>query len=141
MVDSGRFRSGKAGIFLLLAVALLLPACAGNVYMGIPLTGRAGDPTLRSLAQRAAAGDKWAQLDLGIRYEEGRGVPPDAAKAERLYRLAARDSGGTIWIYSPPVRGGASGRVIPVDGGPLQPGLTAAKVYLDRLANSGGRQP
>jgi hypothetical protein len=31
-------------------------------------------------------------------------------KAEKLYRRAATDSGGTLWVYSPPVRAGTAGR-------------------------------
>lgn len=62
------FRSGNAGVLPLLAAVLLLGACASNSYMGISLKDGAGDPALRSLAQRAAAGDKRAQLDLGIRF-------------------------------------------------------------------------
>lgn len=40
--------------------------------------------------QRAAAqGDAWAQMDLGILYEKGSGVPKDTAKAAELFRQAA----------------------------------------------------
>jgi len=133
MGDSSGFRSGKAGILPLLAAALLLSACTNNAYMGIPLTEGVGDPTLRSLAQRASAGDKQAQLDLGIRYEEGRGVEPNVAKAKRLYHLASSESGGAMWVYSPPVGNGTKGQVIPVNRGPRLVGLVEAKVKLDAL--------
>lgn len=116
----------------LLAAALMLPACSSKAYMGIPLTG-GGDPTLRSLAQRASTGDKRAQLDLGIAYEEGLGVPVNIAKAKKLYRLASTDSGGALWVYSPPVGNGTSGRVIPVDRGPKIDGLHEARSRLVRL--------
>ena len=36
--------------------------------------------------------NKHAQLELGKRYEEGRGVAADLNKARKLYRAAARDS-------------------------------------------------
>ena len=115
----------------LLAAILMLPACAGKVYMGVPLT--VGDPTLRSLAGRAAAGDKQAQLDLGIRYEEGRGIRRDVAKARRLYQLAASDSAGLLWIYTPPVGKGAQGRIMPLNVGPRIKGLKEAESRLAEL--------
>lgn len=104
--------------------------------MGIPLTGEAGDPALRSLAQRAATGDKRAQLDLGIRYEEGRGVVPDIVKAERLYRLAASDSGGALWIYVPSVKNGQQGRVEKISDSIRQSGLQEARARLEYLKAS-----
>lgn len=113
-----------------------LSACASNSYMGIPLAGAVATPEqagLRSLAARAQAGDKHAQLELGIAFEEGWGVRRDWGKAERLYRLAAAQSGGTTWVYSPPVREGASGRVIPVNRGPVTPGLEEASQRLAAL--------
>lgn len=116
----------------LLATFLMLPACSSQAFMGIPLTG-GSDPTLRSLAQRAMAGDKQAQLDLGIVYEEGLGTPVNIAKAKKLYRLASTDSGGTLWVYSPPVGNGTNGRVIPVDNGPKIDGLDEARLRLARL--------
>lgn len=117
----------------LLFVSLLFASgCTGNAYMGIPLTG-AVDPALRSLAARASAGDKQAQLELGIAFEEGRGVPFNSGRAEKLYRLAASDSGGKSWVYSPPVGDGSIGRVIPVDLGTPQTGLLEAKQRLALL--------
>ena len=133
MSDSSGFRSENANILALLAATLLLSACASNVYMGIPLAEGVGDPALRSLAQRASAGDKQAQLDLGIRYEEGRGVPADLARAESLYRLAASDDLRQKWIYTPPVGNGTSGRVIAVDRSAANPGLLEAQHRLQQL--------
>ncbi len=89
--------------------------------------------SLQSLARRAQAGDKQAQLELGIRFEEGRGVERDLKKAKKLYGKAASDSGGTIWVYSPPVGNGTSGRVIPVNTGAKQSGLAEAKRRLEAL--------
>ena len=136
MSDSRAFRSGKAGVLPLPAVALLLSACVSNTYMGIPLTEGAGDPTLRSLAESAAAGDKQAQLALGIIYEEGLGVPVSIATAKKLYRLASSDSGGTLWVYTPAVGKDVPGKVIPIDRGPIIQGLSEARSRLNRL---GGR--
>ena len=41
------------------------------------------------LRARAEQGDAYAQFDLGVMYDTGRGVPQDAAEAVRWYRLAA----------------------------------------------------
>jgi hypothetical protein len=125
-----------ARAFAVLAACALGACAAGSSYMGIPLDSTVAsgpDAALRNLAARAQAGDKHAQLELGIAFEEGRGVPRDLGKAERLYRMAAADSGGQQWVYSPPVRRGDSGRVIPLDRGPIQAGLGEAKRRLAAL--------
>ncbi len=132
-----RLRAAAAAL-LLLCVPLLASGCAATGYAGIPLAAGAADPELQSLAQRARAGDKQAQLELGIRYEEGRGVPVDLARARRLYRLAARDSGGTIWVYSPPVGENGRGQVIPLNTGVPQSGLREALLRLDRIEGRRG---
>lgn len=44
-----------------------------------------------------------------VRYEEGRGLPIDLLRAERLYSLAAADSGGAMWVYVPSVGGANEG--------------------------------
>ncbi len=46
-------------------------------------------PLLASMARNSA--NKQAQLELGKRYEEGRGLEQDSAKARKYYRMAARD--------------------------------------------------
>jgi len=131
----------------LIAFAALSACAAPTSYMGIDLGaggGSAGDAfqsratsagvgqaEIGSLARRAQAGDKQAQLELGIRFEEGRGVARDLNKARKLYAKAATGSGGTIWVYSPPVGNGTKGRVIPVNSGPKQVGLAEAKRRLE----------
>lgn len=126
-------RGVRAALAVLLAcVSLSLPACA-NSHAGIPSAAQAADPALRALAERARAGDKHAQLELGIAFEEGRRVPRDLKRAKKLYRLAARESGGIVHIYSPPVGRKGSGRVIAHNLGPRRPGLAEAKARLDRL--------
>lgn len=89
--------------------------------------------SLTSLARMASAGSKNAQLELGIRFEEGIGVSRDFDKARKLYGKAATTTGGTLWVYSPPVGNGTSGRVIPIDRGPRQPGLQEATQRLQAL--------
>jgi hypothetical protein len=87
---------------------------------------------LQQLARQAQAGDKHAQLELGIRYEEGRGVPVDPKRAGRLYRLAASDRGGDIHVFSPPVGSNSSATILSIQR-PQQLGLLEAKVRLERL--------
>ena len=101
--------------------------------MGIAVGSPETPDAVRDLALRAQAGDKQAQLELGIAFEEGRGVAKDIGKARTLYRLAAADSGGTLWVYSPPVGRETSGRVIPVNRGPVQAGLPEARMRLEAL--------
>lgn len=116
------------------AALLLLAGCApATSYQGISLRAGEGDPAVRLLALRAASGDKWAQLELGIRFEEGRGVPLDWRRAARLYRMAAAQSGGTTMIYVPPVRRGGTGTVMPMSMGPVVPGLPEARARLEAL--------
>ncbi len=133
MSDSRTSCFRRAGVLPMLATALLLNACASRIYMGVPLTEGPGDPELRYLAERAAAGDKQAQLNLGIRYEEGRGVPVDLARAESLYRLAASDDPKQNWVYTPPVGNGTSGRVVAVDRAAAKLGLLEARQRLQQL--------
>jgi len=122
------------------AAALLLgilgmSACASSSFAGIPLAGGAADPELQSLARRAQAGDKHAQLELGIRYEQGLGVGIDLARAERLYRRAATATGGTRLVCIP-----ASGRHGPASTVPLSgrrvEGLLEAATRLAALLRS-----
>ncbi|MFM6829072.1 MAG: hypothetical protein ACKOVA_01860 [Novosphingobium sp.] len=116
-------------------VCVLLPlamsGCASYSYMGIGFALGSADPALQQLAQLARAGDKQAQLDLGKRFEVGDGVLEDKRLAVWLYRQAASDSGGVVWIYAPSPGGGAPAAVIPVDRGPRQAGLAEAKEKFD----------
>ncbi|WCM25843.1 SEL1-like repeat protein [Sphingomonas sp. QA11] len=107
--------------------------CVSSEYAGISLRPGATSADIQALARRAQAGDKYAQLALGVRYEEGRGVPRDLAKAKILYARAASDSGGTLWVYSPAVGAATKGRVIPVSSGPRRAGLDEAKLRLKHL--------
>ncbi|APE27124.1 hypothetical protein BMF35_a0295 [Aurantiacibacter gangjinensis] len=87
---------------------------------------------LTSLARRAQTGDEAAQLELGIRFEEGRGVVRDLDNARRLYRLAATPSGGDMPIYVPGV-GDAPGTVQWFNTGPRREGLAEARERLQAL--------
>lgn len=123
----------RLSLLFCLAALLAAPACASTSYMGISTIPGEAAPEVQALAQRAQAGDKRAQLDLGIRFEEGKGVPRDTRRAMKLYRQAASDSGGRIWVYAPSPGNDAPARVMPVDKGPRQAGLEEAKRRLQGL--------
>lgn len=57
----------------------------------------------------------------------------DVTKAKRLYRLAASESVGTLWVYTPPVKKGGRGRVLPVSRGSRVEGLIEARKRLEVL--------
>ena len=74
-----------------------LPACAApSSYMGIefaPVAAAGSEQSqIQLLVRRAQSGDKQAQLELGVRFEEGRGVVRDLEKAKIVYQLAAQDT-------------------------------------------------
>lgn len=125
--------------FTLLCTASLIAGCAASSYAGIPFAAGTADPELQTLAMRAQAGGKHAQLELGIRYEEGRGVPINLRRAERLYRMAASEDRGPIYVYSPPVGSNGRGQIVPVNTGSRQAGLDAARIRLRRLLHDDRR--
>jgi hypothetical protein len=127
-------------MFLKVLAVCALPAitsCAANShagsYAGIPLAAGAAPTDLQNLAHRASAGDKQAQLELGSRYETGVGVEVDLRRAERLYRSAARATGGTLQVYVPPVGKNGRGSVQTLERGPRVRGLPEAQATLRRL--------
>lgn len=133
MLDGGPLTILRARLALSLAIgAIALGGCATSSYAGVPLSPGAADADLQQLAYRARAGDKHAQLELGKRYEEGRGLHRHLGRAIRLYRLASTPSGGQVWIYSPPVLG-SPGTVVPFYLGPREPGLIEAATRLTAL--------
>ncbi|WP_133495217.1 hypothetical protein [Stakelama pacifica] len=90
----------------LLAPALALAGCGAMIrdhlihsYMGVPFDASQTSPEVAALARRSLTWDKQAQLDLGIAFEEGRGVESDLDKARTLYRLTASESGGPVLVH------------------------------------------
>ena len=71
-----------------------------------------------------------AELELGIRFEEGRGVTKDLGKAKRLYEKAASDDLNYVDVYQTDADGG---RITKLAAGTLNNGLPAAKLHLERL--------
>jgi len=122
------------GVTLSACLATVVAGCTiSSSYMGLSLAPGAVSTDVQALALRASQGDKLAALELGKRFEAGDGVPRDRVRAIRLYRVAASDSGGTLWVYAPSPGGSASGRVIPVDRGPRVAGLAEARRKLQEL--------
>lgn len=110
-----------------LITSVLLVGCASS---GLGVARTSMPQALLPLYDQAKAGDKRAQFSLALAYADGAGVPKDCDQARRLLRLAATETGGTIWVYSPPVGNGTQGRVIPINQGPRQPGLRSAQQLL-----------
>ena len=80
---SGAGQNGGMKRTLLLALALAI----------IPVTVDAQVTELAQLRALAEQGDAVAQNNLGVRYDNGRGVPEDDVEAVRWYRLAAEQGG------------------------------------------------
>jgi TPR repeat protein len=117
-----------------LALAVLVAGCASNRYMGIPLEVGATDLAVQRLAARASTGDKQAQLDLGIRLFRGEGMNTDEGRACKLFRMAASETPGQLWIYTPSPGGGAQGRVISLRVPRAQYGLLPAFDWLSKCS-------
>ena len=122
--------------FLTAALLALLTGCSANQYAGISLTPGTAPDEIRHLAARAEDGDKAAMLELGIRFEEGDGVPRDLERAERLYRRAAESRPRIHYIYEPPLRPHGVGRYHPIQTGISSPGLIEARRRLEALLRS-----
>jgi hypothetical protein len=106
---------GAALAGLLLCVSL--SSCATNQAFGIDLAASSTSEEVKVLARSAQGGDKLAQLELGKRFEGGRGVPKDLARAGKLYAAAASPNDGASirTLYSP--SGGVSTTVLHGGGG------------------------
>ena len=128
----------RLSLRLVLAGAALaaLAACSSTSdrYQGISLSADSTDTVdeeLRALARRAAAGDKRAQLALGVRFETGDGVPVDLRRAARLYRLAATTTDGRA-AYFPSVHMRTPGKLLR-SYEPPRSGLPEAQARLEAL--------
>ena len=95
------------------------------------LAGDIEDDWLRAaglLRQAADAGVAAARYQLGLLYDEGKGVPPDPAEAARLYRAAA-ETGSLAAMY----RLG----ILFEEGRGVDRDLETARGYLARAARGG----
>lgn len=125
-------RSGHRGATV--AALFLAIGVGGCTAHGLGVERTAVPAPLHGLYDRALFGDKEAQYHLGLWLALGAFGPPDCKAARQLLARAASDEGGTLWVYSPPVGNGTAGRVIPIDNGPRQTGLTRARDALDHPA-------
>ena len=80
-----------ATAFCMLALSpLLMPAAGQSFEEGVSAYHQGDYATaLENFRPLAEQGDPWAQVLLGVMYEDGEGVPQDYAEAARWYRLAA----------------------------------------------------
>jgi len=119
-----------------LLFCVLLSSCAARTAYGIDLTAPSISEEVKVLARSAQAGDKLAQLELGKRFEAGRGVPKDLDRAGKLYAAAAspHDGASIRTFYSP--SGGVSTTVL---NGGARGGLPYAIVRDCGLAGAMGK--
>lgn len=133
----GRRLRAAIAACMLSSMPLLTGGCATDSYAGVPLTAGAADAELQALAMRAQGGDKQAQLELGIRYEEGRGVPRDLERARSLYfEAATRPSRQRVAAYIPTPGGIVSSHVRTFPAGREYSGLEEALLRWHRLMAS-----
>ncbi len=137
---TGIGRHGRGAVHLPPRSPSASRGCVRDSYAGISLKPGGAPADLQRLAERALTGDKQAQLELGERYEEGRGVIPDRKRARHLYGLAATTTGGTIYVYVPPAKKGGNGYTMPVSMGPVVQGLAEAKARLRALRSASRQQ-
>src|SRR5438132_975852 len=76
---------------LTLLTALILPS--GQAPASPPI-----DISAEDLHKQAAQGNAWAQHNLGVLYDNGRGVPQDYVKARGWYEKAAAQ--GNAWAQA-----------------------------------------
>ena len=108
----------KIKLSILLSALFLLSACAGpNPNPGERTTDMAWSSgnfnrAYSVVAPRAERGEPWAQLRLGIFYENGWGVDQDYKKAEYWYKKAAAQKASGNW---------ANGKLVGAVGGVVSP--------------------
>jgi len=87
-------------VCLSLALAAAAPSALADYEAGLA-AARAGDyaSALHEWRPLAEAGNRDAQFNLGLIYENGLGVPADGAEAARWYRRAAEQEDRTAQAY------------------------------------------
>jgi hypothetical protein len=136
-LDGAGLQDGRraAACWALLALCAPVPlgGCATDLPLAPPRSPQSVDPLVEILQLRARRGDRNAQLELGIRYEEGRGVDLNLDTAEHWYRRAARDVARPSQVYSPAVGPHGRARILRVRGGSSSRGLAEARQRLRQL--------
>ncbi|WBY08676.1 hypothetical protein PIB19_04250 [Sphingomonas sp. 7/4-4] len=120
-----------------IAISAMLSACGctPHSYAGIDLRPGRAPADLQALAEQARAGDKQAQMDLSDRFAAGDSIAADPRRAEQLLEAAASDRGGRRLVFVP--RGNGAVQAMPVNTGPFEPGLSAAKQRLAARRGAG----
>ncbi|MCK0530674.1 SEL1-like repeat protein [Sphingobium agri] len=101
--------------------------------MGISFAPGRAPLDLQGLAKRAQSGEKQAQLDLGVRFEEGQGVVRDLERAAKLYSAAGSSGGGSRMVYVPVSGKRARAMTMPLSSGMRAGGLPEAGKRLEML--------
>lgn len=140
-MNLGRLMFRLAAFASVCALGTLAACASRDSYQGISLSADNPDEPLRALARQAATGDKRAQFALGIRFENGNGVPVDLDRAERLYRMAATTSGDERAVYVSSMRPKTEGKVLPNWFQPPQYGIPEAQARLDALRRRRAETP
>ena len=92
-------RSSWRAAALIVVAALSVSGCVTYALPGISQQPGAADPHLQMLARQALRHwDAHAQLELGIRYEYGQGVPQNWKLAAQLYANAADSTPGGMFL-------------------------------------------
>jgi TPR repeat protein len=123
--------TGKGSLLGIVLASVALSGCAHRRNCAAISNYTAASPAALECA--AAAGDKLAQLALGIRFETGDGVPRDLRRAEKLYARAARTDARPSYVYSPAVGKERYGRLIPIGPAAARPGLPEARRRFEAL--------
>jgi hypothetical protein len=117
----------------LIAAAFALHGCATHSHAALFDVGFGASAELQALSTRAAAGDKWAQYELGLLFEQGQGVPANRGRAMQLYALAGRDDPGKMTIYVPSSKSGGKSSLQTFDSGRRAKGLAVARDRLKQM--------
>lgn len=102
-VPSRNPKAAFAAVIPMFLAVCAVAGCAASGLAEIPRPGASATLEVRELDRRARAGDKAAQLELGMRYEDGSGVERDVDTARRLYLLTL--NGPRFQTQSVPVNG------------------------------------
>lgn len=80
-----------------------------------------------------ASTDRATSLELALRFRTGIGAPKRPGIARHIYETLVVATGGTIYVYSPPVGAEKAGRTIAINSGPVVPGDARAMRELGKM--------
>ncbi|WP_375291537.1 hypothetical protein [Qipengyuania sp.] len=118
-----------------MTVATSFGACASQRYAGLDLRPGAAPADIQQLARVTQSGSKQAQLDLGIRLQEGRGIPVDHGKAARPFARVATDSAENRMLFVP-AAGSLRSTILPIRQGTKITRSAEARARLQTLESS-----